>query len=167
MNNRLHNRQTGAALLFALVILLLVTLLSLNAMRSSWLDQLFAGNSQWQTTALATAETGLTSGETIISQNYNGVPDFNWSTDTTDGLYYYGDVTDIRTIWSGTTSHNTGNDGSLYAIEYLGPYPVKGTSLAMGAGTSPNRRFLYRVTGMSSGTRGAERLVQSIYATTE
>jgi len=159
--------QRGAVLIVCLVVLAIVSLLSLNSMRMSLLEQVFANNTQFQASALAVAETGVVSGERRIIQSFPGVPTFDWSTDASDGLYYSGEIADISTIWSASTGYESGDDGSRYVIEYLGPYTTEGASVTIGAGSGTNRRFLYRVTGMGSSGAGGTRLVQSIYATTE
>lgn len=51
--------QRGAALVFALAILLVLTLLSVSALRTSSLEQLMAGNTQESTRAFEAAESGL------------------------------------------------------------------------------------------------------------
>ncbi len=160
-------REIGAVLVVCMVVLAIVSLLALNSIKFSVLEQIFANNARWQADALVIAEDGVIDGEQDIATNFSGVPTFDWSADTTDGFYYAGDIADIDSIWSGNSGHQTGGEGSLYALEYLGPYTTEGASVTVGAGTGTNRRFLYRVTGWGGGAKGGMRLVQSIYATTE
>jgi len=54
--------QRGVALVFALMILLVLTLLSLSALRTSSLEQIMAGNTQELTRAFEAAESGLAMG---------------------------------------------------------------------------------------------------------
>lgn len=51
--------ERGAALVFALAILLVLTLLSVSSLRTSSLEQLMAGNTQESTRAFEAAESGL------------------------------------------------------------------------------------------------------------
>ncbi|HYA37979.1 MAG TPA: PilX N-terminal domain-containing pilus assembly protein [Candidatus Methylomirabilis sp.] len=52
-------RQRGMALVFALVVLLILTILGVSSLRTSSLEQLMAGNTQEQTRALEAADSGL------------------------------------------------------------------------------------------------------------
>lgn len=51
--------QSGAALVFSLVVLLILTILGVSALRTSALEQLMAGNTQELTRALEAADSGL------------------------------------------------------------------------------------------------------------
>jgi type IV pilus assembly protein PilX len=51
--------QRGAALVFSLLILLVLTILGVAALRTSTLEQMMAGNTQDQTRAFTAADTGL------------------------------------------------------------------------------------------------------------
>lgn len=51
-------RQQGAALVFSLLILLVLTILGVSAMRTSSLEQIMAGNTQEGTRALQAADSG-------------------------------------------------------------------------------------------------------------
>lgn len=50
--------QRGAALVFSLVILLILTILGISAMRTSSLEQIMTGNTQESTRALQAADSG-------------------------------------------------------------------------------------------------------------
>jgi Tfp pilus assembly protein PilX len=54
-----NNNQRGVALVFALVVLLILTILGVSALRTSSLEQLMSGNTQEQTRALEAADSGL------------------------------------------------------------------------------------------------------------
>ncbi len=51
--------QRGMALVFALVVLLILTILGLSSLRTSSLEQLMSGNAQEQTRAFESADSGL------------------------------------------------------------------------------------------------------------
>lgn len=55
----LRRRQAGVALIFALVILLVLTLLGVSALRISTFEQLMAGNTQEINRAFQAAESGM------------------------------------------------------------------------------------------------------------
>ena len=61
-NYRSCHRQAGAALFMALIFLLILTILGVFGMNVSRLENLMAGNSQFQTTALNNAEYTLARG---------------------------------------------------------------------------------------------------------
>jgi len=122
-------------------------------------------------TAMSDAENALVDGEIEIMTDYPGTPLFDWSADTTDGLYTVGDfagsVIDIIDWTDGTGAYQTAPSGVKYATEYLGPYTTAGASLTMGAGGAVDKRYLYRVSGRGEFGDGGTRFVQSIFATTD
>jgi type IV pilus assembly protein PilX len=59
MNNPSCRRQSGAVLIVALVILVILTLLGVTAMNTSFLQESIASNTQQQAHAFQAAETGL------------------------------------------------------------------------------------------------------------
>ena len=71
---RSPRRQAGAALFMALIFLLILTLLGVFGMNVSRLENLMAGNTQFQTTALNTAEYTLARGiEEILLVESSGL----------------------------------------------------------------------------------------------
>jgi len=54
-----RNGQRGMALVFALIVLLILTILGVSALRTSSLEQLMSGNTQEQTRAFEAADSGL------------------------------------------------------------------------------------------------------------
>ena len=57
------SRQKGVALFMALVILLVLTILGVFGMNLSRLENMMAGNNQFQVTALSNAELAVSAGE--------------------------------------------------------------------------------------------------------
>ncbi|RYE72171.1 MAG: hypothetical protein EOO81_04070, partial [Oxalobacteraceae bacterium] len=63
-----HRNQTGATLLVALMMLLIITLLALSSMRGVSLESRITGNLRLQKTLTNAAEAGLRIGELSINQ---------------------------------------------------------------------------------------------------
>ena len=60
--------QKGAVLIVSLIILLLLTMLGINSMRSTLLQEKMAGNSNDYNRAMQAAETALREGESEIAK---------------------------------------------------------------------------------------------------
>jgi Tfp pilus assembly protein PilX len=54
-----HSRQTGAALIVSLVLLLVLTVLAISTMNTAGLELAMAGNTQYSENAFQLAETGI------------------------------------------------------------------------------------------------------------
>lgn len=65
--------QSGAALIMALVILLILTILGVSALRTTSIEQLMSGNMQEMTRALETADSGA-SKVLVDLGTFNGIP---------------------------------------------------------------------------------------------
>ena len=143
-----------------------------------------AVNKQLSELSFADAELTVSAGESDVIDNYNGAPIFDWSAVTTDGYYYNDEDTPDNqkiqkfmptgiqfadggyTTWDSGQGYQSVGTGQ-YTIEYLGPYTTEGSSAVMGAGVVSNRRYLYRVTGLSVSSKGGVRIIQTILATTD
>ena len=164
-----HFLQRGVAMVISLVMLLLVSIVVLQAARSSNLELLIGNNTQQSTTALMRAENSVLVGETVIENNFVGAPlDFDFGAQ--DGFYLEDDI-DLRTTdWTelDTEVVGSGYDKFEYIVEYIGPETAAGSSLAVGAGGGGiNLIYLYRVSGRGDAGIGGARVVQTIYATAE
>jgi len=95
-------RQRGAALFMALIFLLILTILGVFGMNVSRLENLMAGNAQFQTTALNNAEYVLTRGERDLQAlaDGGGVNPF-LAADTTDQYFCANDDSCLRTSGDG------------------------------------------------------------------
>ncbi len=169
--------QHGAVLVVSLMILLLMTLLGVTAMRTANFELVMATNTQARSTAMAAAENALVDGEVDITTNFGGTPLFDWSADTTDGMYITGDT--VQGVGGGTVLNDVswegadqsadgfkdGPSGGKYTLEYLGPFTTAGASLTLGGGAGADKRYLYRISGRGEFGKGGTRFVQSIYAT--
>ena len=166
MNDILYrSRQCGTVLVFTLILLMVVTMLSLASMNAARVGTILSGNYQWAMVAFNEAELGITDGESDITTNFSGVPSFDWSAVQGDGLYNEGELTDFFGIWGTNGGHQTSSDNHEYVLEYLGAFTPDGASVTFG--NTSNRRFMYRVTGGSNSSRGANSVIQTIFATTD
>lgn len=162
------HRNQGFSLVVGLILLLAMTLIGVTASRVARTELLLANNAQNAAEAFAAAENSTLVGERDIVTNYSGIPTFNFSADNTDGYYSAGEVGAINTDWS-TLPHETGAaaEDVEYVVEYLGPAPGSGSSLALGVGTFTQKRYIFRVSGRGDSSKGSVRLVQTVFATTE
>lgn len=176
-------KQEGAALFMALIFLLVLTVLGVFGMNMSRLENLMAGNSQFQVRALSDAELLLDIATDEIESSL-GPPYVNFDT-TGDHLYLLTeDATDPNPAVPESNDWSTFNclstvppngDASndyCYVIEYTGE--LEGTddgdcSAATGTGSKPSDCFrqIYRVTTRAETSRGAQRTVQSVYVSQE
>lgn len=186
-------RQRGAALFMALIFLLILTILGVFGMNISRLENLMAGNTQFQTTALNNAEYVLVRGENDISAiaASSGNP-FN---PDTAGDHYYPIGTTIATgtppsrpedlVWnfpsqkvsipdfngdgSDTDGDGTADDGvGFYIIEDAGLDNSAGEDSSFSGTINPLAGAIvqvFQVTAQSSSSRGAKRIVQSVLVT--
>jgi Tfp pilus assembly protein PilX len=181
------HRQNGAALFMALIFLLILTILGVFGMNLSRLENLMAGNSQFQTTALNNAEYVLARGEKdIIDIASSGVVPFSaWSV---DDQYYTVGTTDITgttpvetpkdLVWPFTSEmvslpdlngDGTADEGSgKYVIENAGLDNSKGEDASYSGTINPLPGAVvqvFLVTAQSESSRGAKRIVQSVVVT--
>ena len=158
-----HN-QTGLALIMSLVILLVLTLLGVASMNTSSLQLLMTSNSQYQTTALNTAEDIIRDAEAAVNTLVGG------GAAPATGYYNItaGNDTPIDLdafIWSAGAVTTSGS--SQYIIEYAGDTTIDSASLAwrQSQGISGDTVSVFRITARSPASRGAMRYVQSIFVT--
>ena len=161
--------QRGAVLVISLLLLVVMTVLAIDAMRSANFNVALATNTQEQGRSFAVAESGLADAEAFILANHPSTPIFDWSASDTDGLFMPGDlaaspVTGVD--WSANNgAYETGASGSRYTVEYLGSFSVSGGSLTTGAGAGPEQRYLYLITARGESAGGSVRYVQSVFVT--
>lgn len=167
--NRRHltpARQRGASLLVGLIMLLVMTMIGITAMRLSNSQLLVTNSFQNEQEAFVAAENSLRAGEHDLAINFAGAPAFNFANGG-DGYYHADGVAFYSPDWSGI-SYQSGDDAhEQYVIEYIGPAPAAGGSLALGAGSATSMQFVYRITGRGSSSKGSVRLAQSIYSSIE
>jgi len=159
-------RQHGAALIMSLVILVILTLLGIASMNTANLQLLMTGNAQYQTVALSRAEQVIREAEAVVDAIVPGV-----TPAITDG---YHDITTISEVDLSTFTwpdNQTGDStlvaNSKYIIEYSGNKKLPSTTFKFinGKPIIGDKVSVYRITARTLATRGAVRLVQSIYVT--
>lgn len=107
--NRKHSpintqgRQSGAAMVIALVMLLVLTLLATASARMTLLEERMTGNTQDRNVAFQVAEAALRQGEDIVQQPV--LPEFN----NDDGLYQPAAPADDP-VWRTVDWNDTDND---------------------------------------------------------
>jgi hypothetical protein len=173
--------QQGAALFMALIFLLIMTILGVFGTNLSRMENLMAGNSQFQARALSDAELLLDVAIDEIESEL-GAPYLNMDASGDHMYLLTADATETASPealdWSGFTCDNTtppggsGNYSYCYVIEYTGE--LEGSddgdcSAATGTGSKPADCFrqIYRVTTQAETSRGARRTVQSVYVSDE
>lgn len=150
------HRQDGAALIVALIILAVMTLLGVTAMSQSGLELLMAGNMQTQTHSMSEAENALAASEHALTNS------------TGAGVDYHDFDEDIDPVALLTGQASSRSEFSDSYIEYLGPRTVPGNSIVVGRETprAGSEIHLFRNTAIyQQGDSGARRLLQSIYVT--
>ena len=174
------NRQRGAALFMALIFLLIMTILGVFGMNLSRMENLMAGNNQFQALALNHAELMLDAGLREIEDNI-GAPYIN--PDTSGDHIYLNTALSSETIdptalnWTFETEDAIPPGGKDnyeydYVIEYIGS--LDGTengkctaSTGTGGTLDDCIREIYLVTSQGATSRGAKRIIQSVFVSGE
>jgi type IV pilus assembly protein PilX len=89
-----HNRQQGAAMVVALIMLLVLTLLATASARMTILEEMMTGNTQDRNVAFQAAEAALRAGEDVVADPT--VDEFDFV--DADGLYEAADP-DEDPVW--------------------------------------------------------------------
>ncbi len=162
-------RQSGATLVVALIMLMVLTLLGTTAMQSTTMEERMAGNTRDRNVAFQAAEAALREAERFLNQPV--LPAFAG----TNGLYQPTQGAGARTWesvdWTDATAVTVYSEGALdgvptarlpaYIIEELPA--VFDTSGSLEAGTALSNEF-YRATARATGsTAGAVVILQTTY----
>jgi Tfp pilus assembly protein PilX len=187
-------RQRGAALFMALIFLLILTVLGVYGMNVSRLENLMSGNAQFQTTALNNAEYVLAKAErdleTIETDLNNGTGTNPFlGTNTNDAFYCAnndscfrsggdGDLINPATLnWSFQSNQvelpdinkdSTADGTGQYVIIDEGYDNATGecqTQQCMLEHLAGAKVQVFQVTATSASSRGAKRIVQSVFVT--
>ena len=168
---RVRHQQSGAALFMALIFLLILTILGVFGMNVSRLENLMAGNTQFQTTALSNAEYALVQGEKRI-RNIADTRIGNPFLTTNDDEFYDAGTIDPSSLTWGFTNVEVPipaiNGSGLYVIEDAGLDNSKGECTTYECKIEPLPSAIvqvFLVTAQSSSSRGAKRIVQSVVVT--
>jgi len=170
--NRPAGPQRGAVLFMALIFLLIMTLLGVFGMNTSRLENLMAGNNQFQATALSNAELTVRAGEARTEAILGATPFTEWN----DAGDFYYDRTAESTDIIDPTARNWGfasnpyslPDGSTgrYVIEYAGHESLPGEDVSFPSDcTAGACVFVFRISAQNETSRGARRTVQVVYVT--
>ncbi|MDJ0747828.1 MAG: pilus assembly protein [Woeseiaceae bacterium] len=147
-------RQSGAALVVALVFLLVMTLLSTSTMRSATMQERMAGNSRDYNLGFQAAEAALREAENYLRVNIDTLPDF----DDTNAHYVVNSAN--RPVWheyptSDGSGYVTGSSvlgtarAPRYYLEQLTTARPPGTETE--AGTAVDEIFYFRITAVGYG----------------
>lgn len=147
----------------ALIFLLMMTLLGVFGMNLSHMENLMAGNNQFQAQALSNNELALREIETITlvitTDGKPGIPDFS----NENQYHNAGDIDAAMQDWS-TIEHASTAGGSIYVVEYE-PVIWQGNSAKwQGNGLTAH---LFTITARTTAGKGTRRTTQVIYGTDE
>ena len=163
-----HLRQTGASLVAGLVILGVLALMGISGVMIANTQFKMAGNLQFQTAAMADAESALAVAENWLPANYT---DQGFAQTGTRGLYPLGTAPDPTTMtWDDTSSISVDAAGNQrYMIElYLAGRTLPTNSVVQcntyGTSAPCPKVNIYRISSRGVSRGGATRLVQSFFA---
>ncbi len=161
-------QQQGAALIISLIVLLVLTILGVQSMQTSVLEERMAGNFKDKRQAFEAAEAGLKAAEAFINlQTAPPVADANGS----NGVYSFG-AANVRSssFWSNVSTQNSFGglaEGPRYVIEERGQQAGSGQSRNAEIGAITKTSFNgssygYRITARGvGGTTNAVVILQS------
>lgn len=149
------HRQRGAALLIALVLLLVLTILGVTAMQTTTMQERMAGNLRDRAVAFEAAEAALREGEEYLEAftvppspsgeqgfyseaNYGGGEDPQWEQVDWD------DDSQLRTVAVEDT-----HDGARYIVEDVEAFQASGGVVV--TGEADQEQYIYRVTAVGTG----------------
>jgi type IV pilus assembly protein PilX len=173
MTSQLANKQQGLALVVSLIMLLLMTLLAVNSMQTTVLEEKMAGNYKDRNMAFQSAESGLRAGEDYL-RDTAALPIFDGAT---AGLYQptitgqarwnlidWSQAGQVRAYVGSIDSYGGAQllaDLPNYIIEEMQPVLSEGASLEVG--TALENRY-YRVTSQAvGGTASSVVMLQTTY----
>lgn len=169
-----RKRQSGAALIVALVMLLVMTLIAVTASRTSVLQERMAGNLRQGSVAFEGAEATLRIGEQWINDQIGGprpvavdpaaCPSDPCDVLALDTLNPY----DEANTW-GTPDVRTATGAMDQLVSdpefFIEQQQIVQDSLTTGTSTDTSARIYYRITARSFGeTTTAESILRSVYA---
>jgi len=165
------SQSRGAALIVALILLLVMTILGITALNSSTLQGFMSSAYQQQTSTLTGVENVLLEAEMDIEDIVtNGVGTRTHFINLLDGSaeFLAGSGT---ANWEGIGAPVAEAMGefefpSRFVLEYMGEFEVPGESIAVGGGLADSRIHVFRVSARGvEQQRGSARVVQSYYVT--
>jgi type IV pilus assembly protein PilX len=173
-------RDRGAALIVALLLLLVMTILGVTTMNSSIMQGFMSASYQQQTSTLAGVENVVFAGERDVEAIVDpfgviDVGDLPYFIDLTDPAlagtspWVPSDTSTANWSFAQTVAQTIGalDIFGQYRIEYMGEFEVPGESIAEGGGLEDSRIHIFRISarGAEEDGRGALRVVQTLYVT--
>lgn len=160
------SRQKGVALFTALIMLLVLTILGVFGMNLSRMENMMAGNNQFQTTALSNAELSVSVAEQAMLDSL-GVT-------VKPGCYYTTtEVIDPAILnWDSVPAITpcyyefaNGDPDAAYVIEYAnwGIDDDCSKAVGKGGGKAGCIHYDFVITAQADTSRGAKRTVQTVY----
>jgi type IV pilus assembly protein PilX len=164
-NTGISSHQAGAALFMALIFLLILTVLGVFGMNISRLENMMAGNNQFQTLALGNAELTVDEAERNLEDMLKtGTKDTCYFPKATlvdpSPLNWPKSITDVACSYTPPK----GSDGR-YIVEYVGNGIDDDCGKGLGKGESKTGciHYDFLVTAQADASRGARRTVQTVY----
>ena len=175
---QVRQRQKGATLVVALLVLVLIMMIGITAVTTSNTQYKLAGNLQFEDSAMNNAEAAVTSAESWLNTSTTGVPPvhhyqdpgFTTASTATPELLPIGATNDPLTMaWSDANSKTVGgNTAQRYIIQMKSTNNLlQGSSSSMGAQAKSVCSMgvnTYLITGRGTSARGASKFVQSYYS---
>lgn len=168
----MQQSQQGAALIVSLIILLVLTIIGVQSMESSVMEERMAGNYRDKRMAFEAAEAALKAGEAFLSLQ-TSIPVANNT--GSNGIYTFGSAS-IRSysFWSNVANQNslTGlAEGPKYVIEERGELTgsVSGANTVAEIGaiskqSASDKKYGYRITARGvGGSANAVVMLQADY----
>lgn len=173
--NQFKNKQSGAVLLVALVMLMVLTVVGLSSMRNTSLEEKMAGNMRDKGLSFQAAEATLRMAEKYIEDNIISTQAFD--TDGSDGLYDKSNMRIWKSLdWDNTDSiQNTGFDSTYnitepprFIVQHIASIATQHHTLNLGnygqnAGAGTKEVFLITVRAMG-GSGTAPVVLQTTYS---
>jgi type IV pilus assembly protein PilX len=176
--NKAPIRQSGAALIVAMIMLLVMTLLGVSAMQGTMLEEKMAGNFRDRDLAFQAAEMAVRDGENWLV-TLSAEPDFAAKDDFTGKVWQTADLENLvneSPWWESTTVDSFALYGqAVSGLQIVESDPVRiieriaflrdSASLTIGLPQDSSGRVLYRITSEGTGgTASAKVVVQTVYA---
>ena len=172
-------RQRGAALFMSLIFLLILTILGVFGMNISRMENLMAGNAQFQTSALNNAELAISVARNELQTAIDTGLEF-----FTTGDFLYdssGENPGAETVdpsqldWSSfehgeLDADSDGIADSKFIVEYAGCDVKLGNTIddcSASCFDTQSCGYVFLITTQSSTSRGAKRNVQQVFALTD
>jgi len=163
----LRSMQSGATLVMALIVLVLIMMIGIAAVNTSNTQFKIAANIQFEDAAFNNAELAATTAESWLSTGANYKNTDFFTTQTTPGLLQAtATSTPLSMAWNSTDSIRV-NDNSRYTVQLLSiNSSTSGSNLAIGRPVvgACEKVNTYLITGYGTSTRGAKKFIQSYYS---